>query len=275
MKKKENDHSLTVALLFFLIYRILVVIISDGSTFFNISFYLILFLIIGVLFIKYSSIYNNTSLFFLLCTFLFIIFPLSHEILFKYTSNNYTFSEDYLKHRKREITLQLDDYKDVNKLIKISKELPTKIQNLSIVDSLIGKKYHYKSGFFIIDPESIGMRPQDRERDYQFYDVIFYDKNSKKTASVRTTDESIIKAIHLKYNKSIELKKNLKNPTLNTHYADIWLDSVTIFLFSNIKPIGRATQIIQLFQVITSFFFAYMLTTLLDNFKNLKILKKE
>lgn len=275
MDKKENDYSLTGTLLFILIYRFFILIFLEESIFFNSLFYLILLLFLGVLFFKYHNKYNNISLFLLLCNLIFVVFPLSHEVLFKYRTNNYTFSEDYLKHSKKEISLKLNDYKDVATLIKISNEFPSKIQNLSIVDSLIGKRYYYKSGFFIIDPGSVGIRPQDRERDYQFYDIVFYNKNAKKIATVRTTDESIIEAIHLKHNKSIELNNFLKNPELNIHYADIWLDSVTIFIFSNIKPIGRVTQLIQLFQVITMFFFVYMLTTLLDNFKTLKVTKKE
>lgn len=275
MDKKENDYSLTGTLLFILIYRFFILIFLEESIFFNSLFYLILLLFLGVLFFKYHNKYNNISLFLLLCNLIFVVFPLSHEVLFKYRTNNYTFSEDYLKHSKKEISLKLNDYKDVATLIKTSNEFPSKIQNLSIVDSLIGKRYYYKSGFFIIDPGSVGIRPQDRERDYQFYDIVFYNKNAKKIATVRTTDESIIEAIHLKHNKSIELNNFLKNPELNIHYADIWLDSVTIFIFSNIKPIGRVTQLIQLFQVITSFFFVYMITTLLDNFKTLKVTKKE
>jgi len=71
------------------------------------------------------------------------------------------------------------------------------------------------------------------------------------------------------------LKKELKKPEANIHFSDIWLDSITVFVFSNIKPISRFTQIIQLAQVLTTFIFLYMLTSFLENFKQLKITKKE
>lgn len=272
---KSDDHSLIGTLLFILVYRIIIIIFLEDSTFFNITFYIILFSVILVLHNKYVYAYENVSLFFLLCILIFIVFPLTHQALFKYTENNYTFSEDYLKHKKKEILLQLDDYKDVNALMGISNKLPLSIQNLKIVDSLIGKRYYYKGGFLIIDPGSVGMRPQDRERDFQYYNILFYNKNNSPIAKVKVTDESITEAIHLKQKKSLALSKSFKNPESSIHYADIWLDSVTIFIFSNIKPIGRITQIIQLFQVITSFFFGYMVATVLDNFKKLKIIKME
>ncbi|WP_294958440.1 hypothetical protein [uncultured Flavobacterium sp.] len=272
---KSDDHSIIGTLLFILVYRIVIIIFLEDSTFFNITFYIILFSAILILYNNYVIIYENVSLFFLLSILIFIIFPLTHQALFKYTDNNYTFSEDYLKHKKKEISFQLNDYNDVNTLIKISNKLPSSIQNLKIVDSLIGKRYYYKGGFLIIDPGSAGMRPQDRERNFQFYNILFYDKTNSPIAKVKVIDESIIEAIHLKQNKGLQLRKSFESPESNIHYADIWLDSVTIFIFSNIKPIGRITQIIQLFQVITSFFFGYMVTSLLDNFKKLKIIRME
>ncbi|TDW48833.1 hypothetical protein EV144_103350 [Flavobacterium sp. 270] len=275
MSIKEKDYSTSIPILFILIYRVFIVIFTEESTFFNITFYLILSFTLIVLCIQNISKYNNILTFFCVCGLTFVLFPISHEALFKYTSNNYTSSEDYLTHTKKEITLKLEEYKDVDTLIKIANRLPPKIQNLKIIDSIIGKRYYYKNGSLIVEPGLAGMHPQDRERDYLYYDIAFYNKNSINIAKVRTESESIIEAIHKKYNKRIELKKILKNPELNIQYVDIWLDSVTLFVFSNIKPIGRITQIIQLFQVITSFIFVYMLTTLLDNFKQLKITKKD
>ena len=275
MNQKIKDYSIKIPVVFILIYRISILIFSENLFYLKIAFYLLLLFLLIISYQKSRETYNNSSVFFLLCGLLFIVYPLAHETLFKYTNNNYVFSEDYLKHTKNEISSTLINYNDVNELMKISNNLPKKIQNLEITDSLVGKRYNYNKGFLIIEPGLIGMRPQDRERRYQFYNIEFYNTNSINTATVRTEDESIIEAIHKKYNKRKELKKILINPELNIHYVDIWLDSVTIFIFSNIKPIGRVTEMIQLLQVITSFLFVYILTTWLDNFKILKITKKE
>lgn len=246
-----------------------------NETHFNIIFYVILTTALFVTYIKYVEFYNNIFYIFFLSLLLLVIFPICHEILYNNTQNNYTYNEDFLNYKKKETTLKLEKFKDVDKLIKISNLLPVEIQNKKIEDTLIGKKFNYKNGHLVIASGLIGRRPKSRDRNFMNYDIEFYNQNSIKIGSIIVDEESIIEGIHKKYNDRKLLNGILKNPESDVHYVDIWLDSITVFIFSNIKPIGRFAQIIQLFQVITSFIFVYILTSLLDNFKQLKITKKK
>lgn len=270
-KKERNElyGILTICALFIFFFGF-----AEYYLIFQISFYLYLILIIGLIYVLFKSHYNNIKRFIVFLFLLIVVFPLIHDLLFRFTNNNYAFNEDYLNHRKKEISNTLLDYNDTDELLLISNTLPSDILNLVYDDKLIGKRYHYQNGSVLIAPELIGSDIRDRDRQ-PYYRIEFYDLKSQKSAIIKIKEESIIEGIYSKINNKRVLEKELKQPETNIHFSDIWLDSITVFIFSNIKPIGRFTQIIQLFQVVTSFIFVYMLTTFLDNFKTLKITKKE
>lgn len=247
---------------------------AEYSLVYQIAFYAYLIIILVFIFKLFKNHFYNIKRFILLLFLLIIIFPLTHDILFRLTKNNYAFNADYLNHKKREISNSLLDYNDTNELHLISKTLPSNILNLVFKDNLIGKRYYYINGFVLIAPELIGSDARDIDRRTN-YNIEFYNLKSKKIGLVKIKNETIIEGIYSKINKRIALEKELKKPETNIHFSDIWIDSITVFVFSNIKPIGRFTQIIQLFQVLTSFIFIFMMTSFLDNFKQLKITKKE
>lgn len=237
---------------------------------FQIIFYVYLILLVIIVYAQYKRKYNNIKQFCCLLFLLVIVFPVTHDLLFRFTKNNYTLSEDYLNHKKNEISNSLLEYNDTDQLLIISNSLPSNILNLVYKESLIGKRYHYKNGSVLIAPELIGSDVRDRDRRPN-YRIDFYNLKAIKMASIKIKKESIIEGIYSKINERKVLEYELLKPETTIHYSDIWLDSTTIFIFSNIRPIGKATQILQFLQVVTSFLFVYMLTTFLDNFKQLKI----
>lgn len=241
----------------------------------SVFFYVYFFIILLIFHNHFKKIYNNFLNFTLVTITLFIVFPIIHTVLLYNTSNNYTFSDEYLNHIKKEITIELENYKDTDELKILSKKLPTKLKGTVFNDSLIGKKMNYKDGYLIFAQELVNVDPRDRELPNQKYSVIFYNNKLQKKASINIQNENVIEGINKKINTRINFEKKRQNPETELYLSDIWLDSVTVFVFSNFKPIGRITQSIQLLQVILSFIFAYMLTTFLDNFKELKVTKIE
>lgn len=270
-KKERNEiyqmFAILISFMFFLIF-------AEYHLVYQIAFYIYLIIISIYIYAIFKNNYNNIKRFACFLFLLIVVFPLMHDILFRLTKNNYAFNEDYLNHRRSEISNILTEYNDTNELLLISNTLPPHILNLIYDEKLIGKRYHYKNGSVLIAPELIDF--DAREIDHRKnYTIEFYDLKSKKQAIIEIQQESIIEGINNKIKNKKKLLNELKHPEVNIHFSDIWLDSITVFVFSNIKPIGRSTQFIQLFQVLTSFVFIFMLTSFLDNFKQLKMTKKE
>lgn len=269
-----KDRNEILGLLFFLLLVLIFLIFADNSTLHKATFYVLLFQLLLCLFSVYKQ-YNNIKKFFVLSIFVIIIFPLSHDILFQSTKDNYTFSDDYLSYTKHQTSILLQEHETDSILTKTLKDLPKNLQNMEFYQTTGKKKIKYINGYFIFDSHISrnslaggGLKRPDPT-------ITFYNKRSKKTTTLVLTDGTIKESIKERLIERGNLEKKFENPKLDIHFFDIWLDSITIFVFSNIKPIGRITQLIQLLQVIFSFFFVYMLSTLLENFKTLKITKKE
>ncbi|MEN2415526.1 hypothetical protein [Flavobacterium mesophilum] len=272
--RSKKDRNEILGLLFFLFLVLVFLIFADNSIFHKVAFYLLLFEILLCISTIYKQ-YNNINRFFVLAIFVIIIFPLSHDILFQSTKGNYTFSDDYLSYTKHQTALSLQRHKTDSVLINILHDLPNHLKNMEFYQMTGKKKIIYNNGYFIIDSHISsnslaggGLKTPDPS-------IEFYNKESKKTSSLVLSSGTIKESIKERLIERENLERKYKNPKLDLHFFDIWLDSMTIFVFSNIKPIGRITQLIQLLQVIFSFFFVYMFSTFLDNFKALKITKKE
>lgn len=271
----ETDYLIIYSSISAIIIRSFMLANFENSVELQFLFYFAISLVLYSIYTHIKSTYKNTITLFIISSLLLIIFPILHETIFRNTDDNYTFSTDYLNHKKKDALIQLKNYNDVEELINISKLLPMEVRNIKYDDSLVGKMFFYKTGKLIYAKKLVDIKPQDRDHYNQSFEIDFINKYSNKTSSIKITSESIIEGINKKSNRKKELLEIVTRPEIDTHYVDIWLDSITVFAFSNIKPIGRTAQVIQLLQVITTFFFLYILTSFLDNFKQLKITKKD
>lgn len=267
--KKEIRMNIQMLLLAFFFNFFL--IIFDNSILFAFGFYISLIMTLFVCLVILQK-FQNIKLFFKLSLLVIVIFPLFHEMLFRYTKNNYEYSDEYLNHIKYNVGNALIEHKNDDVLIEYIKSLPKTIRDTSLLGIHEEMKFNNKNGYIIIDPhEPKGLvgggipRPKT--------DIIFYNSDSIKIATIKLTYKNINGALKDWLKEKAMLQAKFKNPKLDIHFFDIWLDSLTVFVFSNLKPIGRVTQILQLLQVFASFIFIYMLTSLLDNFKQLKITK--
>ena len=247
-------------------------IFSENNIFNLILFYFIIASEITLIYLCFKNYYNIKK-FFLISLIVIIIFPLLHHVLFKYTSDNYTFNQEYLSYTKHQTSKLLDKHKGESDQYKILETLPKSIKEKWLIREHNTIQISHSDGYILIDsnqPKSLsgGGLPIPKPS------VEFYNKQSKKIAVIILTTGQIQKELDSRRSDDESLEKKLKNPKLDIHFFDIWLDSITVFIFSNIKPIGRITQIIQLAQVFFTFIFGYMLATFLDNFQQLKITKK-
>ncbi|KAF2509460.1 hypothetical protein EYY60_13870 [Flavobacterium zhairuonense] len=272
---KRDRETRTIIAIFIIMLIIPIICYSENGFFVKILFYILLIASIILIYKSARKTFNNVLPFIVVLSFLIIIFPLIHDCLIK-EKNNYALNEDYINHKRIETELKLRYYQDVDLLLAYTEKLPLKIRQLRCDDSLTNKKLSFNIGYLIISPEKIinhtgggGIKNPPK-----IFDVNFYNNQNLKIGYLKLSNETIIEGINNKKEEKENLDYIIKNLRVDAQFIDVWLDSVTIFVFSNIKPIGRITQIIQFLQVITSFLFIYMLTTFLDNFKQLKITKK-
>ena len=220
----------------------------------------------------YKKLYHNIGNF-TITTFLILgAFPFCHYLIYNSDNNNYTFSQEYINLKRNEIKLELNHYKDCNELNKISRNISPSFLSKKINDSLIFKKIIYKDYYLKILPNNNVSRPTERESSDKI--IEFYTIKSKKLGTIYLTSGSLISGIKEKIKQRNELIVLLNNPKKDIHFADLWLDSISGFVFSNIKPLTRLPELIQLFQIFSFFIFAYMLNTLLDSSTKFKITKK-
>jgi hypothetical protein len=145
--------------------------------------------------------------------------------------------------------------------------------NKRINDSLVSKKIFYKDYYLkILTNENSRKRTREKAHDKI---IEFYSINSKKLATIYLSSGTLISGINEKVRERNKLLILLNNPKKDIHFADLWLDTISGFIFSNIKPLTRLPQIIQLLQIFSLFIFGYMMTTFIDTSSKFKITKKK
>lgn len=276
-RQAERDRQTRTIITMFVVVLITPIIIYSGNDpFLKVVFYLLLIAGLILIYKSIKRIFNNTVPFIIALSFLIIIFPFIHDCLIK-EKNNYTLNEDYINHKKLETELQLENYRDVDLLIAYTEKMPLKIKQLRCHDSLTNKKLSFKVGYILISEQRLAYTGGGGgiKNTPKTFNVNFYNNHDVKFGYLKLTDQTIIEGINNKIEEKHTLDYIFKNIKIDVQFVDVWLDSVTIFVFSNIKPIGRISQIIQFLQVIISFLFIYMLTAFLDNFRQLKITRKQ
>ena len=270
MNNDKKDYTLIT--MFLASYTVKFIFSDKYRNFAEILFLVVITITLFYFYNVYKKLYHNIGNF-TITTFLILgAFPFCHYLIYNSDNNNYTFSQEYINLKRNEIKLELNRYKDCNELSKISKKNPPNFLSKKIDDSLMFKKIIYKDYYLKILPNNNLRRPT--ERGFSDKIIEFYTIKSKKLGTIYLTSGSLISGINEKIKQRNELVVLLNNPKKNIHFADLWLDSISGFVFSNVKPLTRLPQIIQLFQIFSLFIFAYMMTTFLDSSINFKITKK-
>ncbi len=276
MNKIKKEHLLYI---FFVIAIICLIdfLTSDDQGYVlqaSVVFLLALIKLLNVIYNKYKNKYNNVKYYLILLWLILIIFPLSHYACYYYDKDYYTLNQEYLIHNKDKSELELTK---INKNINIDSlliTLPKYILEKKISNNLINKDIKYSN-------YTIKVRRQKKESSsssnmQNSKSLFFLNKKNALIGSIdEINDEKIIDVLNEKLKKKTEIKRAAFISKNNIHFGDLWLDSITVFVFSNIKPVNRLPQLLQFFQIITLFIFGYMTTTLMDTFKVFKITKKE
>lgn len=274
--QKENNLEDNTLDLFLMLPTTFLYIISSffeiGGTNSAICFYGLLTSCFILLYKYYKEKYKNINKLFVLAFFSFVIFPMVHNYLYSYDKDSYVFNQEYLAHRKIKIREELKAYNDVKAIVANLKNIPYKILHSKVDDRDSDKYVFFEKGYAKI--ESIKTKRPIGRTIMVAKALFFYDSNNRYLGQIEILDETMYDAILRKLDTRNDLLNELKNPAVNIHFPDIWLDSITVFAFSNIKPISRFSQFLQMLQVISLYITVHIITSFLDEFGGIKIKQK-
>jgi len=148
--RARKDKNEILGILSFHLLIFLGLIFAENSILNKILFYILLLEILYFVYILNRQ-YNNIFKFFILSFFVIIIFPLSHDLLFQLTKDNYTFSDEYLSYSKLETAILLQEHKKDSVLTNILHDLPEAIQNMNFYQTTGKQKIKYYKGFVLVD----------------------------------------------------------------------------------------------------------------------------
>ena len=271
-KSSEANLLITIALLIFILKYIFgeQVSIKYGEIVYLISIGGLLF----YLFILTREKYKNMSTFFFFIFLLIGMLPYFHYLNYSWNKENYSFNNEYLDKNIKSYKEELRNYKDS---IFIS-ELKSKFYNTKLNILIENKKQKIREYTFVVKSISergavipndgfIG-RPNNRGNLEREVDVF---KNNKKVTTLNLGRGNLIDGIN-QFTKEINLlNTKIQNPKQFIPYNDIWLDSVTGFVFGFIKPLSKLSQIIRLLQLIVAYFLFHMISSWLKISKKLNI----
>jgi hypothetical protein len=242
-----------------------------------------LFSISIILFCLFSitkSRYNNMSTFFILTFLLIGLLPYLHYLNYTKYKENYSFNNEYLEKSAKLYKEDLKNYKDSVFIFELKSKFYNKVLNVKVIDSLIQKKQIVGEYTFVLkninyDENLISGLPKPRrdtnredDRGETLLDIY---KNNQKITSLKLESKNIKTEINRYILEKNILNEKIKNPKQYIPFSDIWLDSVTGFVFSFIKPLSKTSQIIRLFQLLTAYFLFYMFSSWLKLSKKLNI----
>lgn len=246
-----------------------------------------LFSILITLFCLYSLTkkkYHNMSIFFTLTFLLVGLLPYLHYLNYSKNKDNYSFNSEYISQNIKNYKSNLKNYKDSIFILELKSMFNKKKYNVKIDDSFVDKKQEFDEYSFVIkhilqQPKSISSqganyakKTDERDRLVTVVDVY---KTNKKMASLQMKSNNLKEEINLYLKEKNTLNLKIKKPQQFVPFSDIWLDSVTGFVFSFIKPLSKISQIIRLFQLFTAYFLFYMISSWLKLSKLLNITEIE
>lgn len=233
--------------------------IKYGETVFLILIAVILFSLFNLTRERYS----NMSTFYFLTFMLIGLLPYFHYLNYSYDKENYSFNSEYLNKNIKNYKEELKNYKDSVFIFDLKSKFPNTKINL-----LEDRKQKIKEYTFIV--KSISKddeRPNDRSREKEV-DIF---KNNIRITTLKLESGNLIDGVN-KFTKEMNLlNTKIQNPKQFIPYNDIWLDSITGFVFGFIKPLSKLSQIIRFLQLITAYFLFHMISSWLKISKILNI----
>lgn len=207
--------------------------------------------------------YSNMSTFYFLTFMLIGLLPYFHYLNYSYDKENYSFNNEYLNKNIKNYKEELKNYKDSVFIFDLKSKFPNTKINL-----LEDRKQKIKEYTLIV--KSISKddeRPNDRNTEKEV-DIF---KNNIRITTLKLESGNLIDGIN-KFTKEMNLlKTKIQNPKQFIPYNDIWLDSVTGFVFGFIKPLSKLSQIIRFLQLINAYFLFHMISSCLKISKTLNI----
>jgi hypothetical protein len=207
--------------------------------------------------------YTNMSTFYFLTFMLIGLLPYFNYLNYSYDKENYSFNKEYLEKNIKNYKEELKNYKDSVFIL----DLKSKFHNVKI-NLIEDQKQKIKEYTFVVKSISKdNERPNDRSREKEV-DIF---KNSIKITTLKLESGNLIDGIN-KFSREMNLlKTKIKNPKQFIPYNDIWLDSVTGFIFGFLKPLSKLSQIIRFIQLLTAYFLSHMISSWLKKSKILNI----
>lgn len=223
--------------------------------------------------------YNNMSTFFILTFLLIGLLPYLHYLTYTNNKENYSFNKEYLQQSTKYYKEDLKNYKDSVFILELKYKFHNKNLNVEVNDTLMHKKQIANEYTFVLknenDDENLisGLpkpRRDDRDDDRGESLIDIYKANQKIT-TLKLESKNLKSEINRYIQEKNILNEKIKNPKQYIPFSDIWLDSVTGFIFSFIKPLSKISQVIRLFQLLTAYFLFYMFSSWLKLSKKLNI----
>lgn len=228
---------------------------------------------------SFKKKYNGMHLFFTLSFLLIGLFPYLHYLCYSSNRNNYSFDSDYLNQRVQEYKQELKYYKDSTEIKDLFDKVIKSEVNLKFDYSVIGKEQSVGEYKFILKQFNkkwylVSAAPRPRNYPEGSTNKFEIYKGNKKFNFEMINDNLQSELIYFLSQKK-QLENKIKKPKQFVHFSDIWMDSVTGFIFAFIKPLSKISQIIRLFQLIAAYFFFQMISSWIKESKRLNIEKIE
>jgi hypothetical protein len=236
-------------------------------------FFIAMTALIYIFYKVYRIAYENIGRLSVFIFLVMVLFPLSHYVIFKIDYKNYTFNKDYLEHKSREIDQELNFYNDLDSLLLVAKIIPKETLLNNNIKEIIGDTLKFKDYILVFKFEN--ETEQYRSTPGDFVPIMEVYHHEFKIADLELYYDNISNSINKKKKDKTDLIKFRNNPFIKIHIGDLWLDSVTGFIFGNIKPISRISQTIQVLQIIIIFILVYIISSFLDVVTNIKIKAKK
>lgn len=226
-------------------------------------FLILIAVILYSLFNLTREIYSNMATFYFLTFMLIGLLPYFHYLNYSHDKENYSFNNEYLNKNVENYKEELKNYKDSVFVFELKSKFPN--AKITLIED---RKQTIKEYTFIVKSISKDEeRPNDRGREKEI-DIF---KNNIRIATLKLESENLIDGVNKFTEEMNLLNTKIHNPKQFIPYNDIWLDSVTGFVFSFIKPLSKLSQIIRFLQLITAYFLFHMISSWLKTSKTLNI----
>lgn len=223
--------------------------------------------------------YTNMGLFSMLSFLLIGLFPFAHYLCYSSNRDNYSFNSEYINQRTEAYKEELNYFKDSSYVQELARNLNNIDINLKFDYSHIDKEQRIGKYAFILKQfkkEWYLVSGTPRPRNYPEGETNkFLIKKGNEKFNFEMVNEDLISETNYYLNQEKLLKNKIKTSKQYIPFSDIWLDSVTGFVFAFIKPLSKISQIIRLLQLVTAYFFFQMIASWIKQSKSLNIEKAD